>query len=73
MVGRNLKFLEEQMAYYAAIAETKSLTQAEAMGIHNSLFALQQFSGSTEAYGQTAQYRQLQTVFDKYRKLFFKG
>src|SRR5690606_4997505 len=42
LVGRNLKFLEEQMAYYAAIAETQSLTQAEMMGIRNSLFALQQ-------------------------------
>ncbi|RQP07791.1 MAG: DUF2723 domain-containing protein [Parapedobacter sp.] len=73
LVGRNLKFLEEQMAYYAAIAETQSLTQAEMMGIRNSLFALQQFSGSAGAHGQTAQYEQLQTVFDKYRKLFFEG
>lgn len=73
LVERNRKFLEEQMAYYAAIAETKPLTQSEAMGIRNGLFALQQFSASAEAHGQAAQYRQLQTVFDKYRQLFFEG
>jgi len=73
LVERNLKFLEEQMVYYAAIAETKSLTQSEAMGIRSGLFALQQFSGSAETHGQAAQYRQLQAVFDKYRKLFFEG
>jgi len=73
LVERNLKFLEEQMAYYAAIGETKSLTQTEAVGIHNSLFALQQFSAAAEAHGQAVQYKQLQTVFDKYRKLFFEG
>jgi Protein of unknown function (DUF2723). len=72
-VDRNVRFLEEQMAYYAAIAETKSLTQTEAMAIRTNLYTLQQFSDSAEAHGQTAQYRQLQTVFDKYRKLFFEG
>jgi len=73
LVDRNLQFLEEQMAYYAAVAETKSLTQTETMGIRNSLYALQQFSGAAEAHGQMTQYRQLQTVFAKYRKLFFEG
>lgn len=72
-VDRNLRFLEEQMAYYAAIAETKSLTQTEVMAIRTNLFTLKQFSGSAEAHGQTAKRRQLQTVFDKYRKLFFEG
>ncbi len=71
LLERNVKFLEEQLNYYAAIAETKPNTEGAA--IRDSLVALQQFAFCAEAHGQQNQQRIAGDVFDRYRSVFFGG
>ncbi|MFB2120903.1 protein O-mannosyl-transferase family [Parapedobacter sp. 2B3] len=73
LVDRNQRFLAEQLAYYADIAETHRLGRSEEMGISNSLYALQQFAHATAMRGEEKRYQQLQSLFDNYRQLFFGG
>ena len=73
LIDRNHRFLAEQLAYYASIAETHQLGQPEQMGISNSLYALQQFAHSTRVRGEEKRHQELQTMFDDYRQLFFGG
>src|SRR3546814_13975186 len=52
LVDRNHRFLAEQLAYFANIAETHQLGRPEGMGISNSLYALQQFANTTGRRGK---------------------
>ena len=71
LFGRNVSFLEEQLAYYAAIAETKPTMDGRA--IRDSLVALQQFALCAEMHGQQDQQRMAGDVFGRYRAMFFGG
>lgn len=72
IVDRNRRFLAEQLAYYATIAETHQLGQPEGMGIHSSLYALQQFARATALHGEAQRHKELQALFDTYRRLFLE-
>ncbi|GGG87021.1 membrane protein [Parapedobacter pyrenivorans] len=69
LVERNVRFLDEQLAYYAAIAETKPNVEGQA--IRDSLVALEQFAFAAEAHGQPDQQRAARGIFDRYRLHFF--
>lgn len=69
LLDRNVAFLDEQLAYYAAIAATKP--NIEGMAIRDSLVALQQFAFVAAARGQQKQHQAAMAVFDRYRQVFF--
>ncbi|WP_257669015.1 glycosyltransferase family 117 protein [Parapedobacter tibetensis] len=71
LLERNVKFLDEHLAYYAAIAETKP--NVERFAIRDSLIALQQFAVAAETHGQQKQHHAAMEVFDRYRIKFFGG
>ncbi len=73
LVDRNHRFLAEQLAYYAGIAETHPLGQPEGMGINSSLYALQELARTTAMRGEEKRHRELQTLFERYRQLFSGG
>lgn len=73
LVDRNHRFLADQLAYYADVADTHQLGQPEGTGIRNSLYTLQQFSHVTELRGEEKRHQEIQELFDNYRQLFFGG
>lgn len=73
LVDRNHRFLAQQLAYYANIADTHTLGQPERIGIGNSLYALQQFALTTAMRGEEKRHEEIQELFDSYRQLFFGG
>lgn len=73
LVDRNHRFLAEQLAYYANIADTHQLGQPERMGVSNGLYALQQFAHTTAMRGEEKRHEEIQGLFDNYRQLFFGG
>ncbi|MGV3760850.1 DUF2723 domain-containing protein, partial [Parapedobacter sp.] len=73
LVDRNRRFLAERLAYYANIAETHPLGQAERMGLRDSLYALQEFAHTTAERGEEKRHKELQTLLDGYWELFFGG
>ncbi|HWK99200.1 MAG TPA: hypothetical protein VNQ55_04610, partial [Parapedobacter sp.] len=73
LVDSNYRFLADQLAYYADVADTHQLGQPEGMGVRNSLYALQQFSHVMELRGEEKRHQEIQELFDNYRQLFFGG
>ncbi|SEK68345.1 protein O-mannosyl-transferase family [Parapedobacter koreensis] len=69
LLERNVAFLDGQLAYYAAIAETKP--NVEGMAIRDSMVALQQFALVAEAHGQRKQHEAATALFDRYSQVFF--
>ncbi|MFC3196819.1 DUF2723 domain-containing protein [Parapedobacter deserti] len=69
LVERNIVFLDEQLAYHAAIAETKA--QVDGLAIRDSILALQEFANAAEIGGQLKLRDRALTVFDRYRSIFF--
>lgn len=71
LVERNVKYLEEQLRYYAAIAETKP--NLEMQNIQYSMFTLNRFAETTEEYGQEELNARIQKIFGQYETRFFGG
>lgn len=69
LLERNTRFLAEQLAYYAAIAETKP--NMEGGAIRDSLVALEQWAQVAAAHGQNRQQQMAREVFERYRQRFF--
>ncbi len=69
LLERNVAFLEEQLAYYAAVAQRKP--NMDGAAIRDSLIALQQFASAAEASGQEKQQQAALRVLDRYRQVFF--
>ncbi|MGK6353073.1 protein O-mannosyl-transferase family [Parapedobacter sp. DT-150] len=69
LLERNVAFLDEQLAYYAAVAETKP--NMEGAAVRDSLIALEQFAHIAEKRGQRKQQEQAMAAYDKYRVHFF--
>jgi len=69
LLERNVAFLDEQLGYHAAIAETKP--DVDGGVIRDSLLVLQQFAAVAEAHGQAQQRGVAMSLFDRYHGLFF--
>ncbi len=71
LITRNVDYLEEQLAYYAAIAETKA--NLEMQNIQYSMFTLNRFSAAATGNGQEELATRITTLFSKYEARFFGG
>lgn len=71
LVERNVKYLEEQLRYYAAIAETKP--NLEMQNIQYCMFTLNRFADRTRAHGQEELSKRVTEVFNRYEAQFFGG
>ncbi|MFC3196817.1 DUF2723 domain-containing protein [Parapedobacter deserti] len=71
LVERNVKYLEDQLRYYAAIAESKP--NLEMQNIQYSMFTLNRFSETAKEYGQEELSERVSNIFAQYEAKFFGG
>ncbi len=71
LVTRNVDYLEEQLRYYAAIAETKP--NLEMQNIQYSMFTLNRFAETTQEHGQADLNARIMKIFGQYETRFFGG
>ncbi len=71
LAERNVAFLEDQLRYYAAIAETKP--NLEMQNIQYSMFTLNRFAEAARDHGQEELAARISKVFDEYEMRFFGG
>jgi len=71
LVERNVNYLDEQLRYYAAIAETKP--NLEMQNIQYSMFTLNRFADAAKEHGQEELAARVSTVFGQYEARFFGG
>ena len=71
LIERNVDYLEQQLRYYAAVAETKP--NLEFQNIQSAMFTLNRFSTAAEEYGQDAVASRVSEVFSTYEARFFGG
>jgi len=71
LAERNVKYLEEQLRYYAAIAETKP--NLEMQNIQYSMFTLNRFSDAAKEHGQDELASRIEKIFSQYEARFFGG
>ena len=71
LVERNVKYLEEQLRYYAAITETKP--NLEMQNIQYAMFTLNRFSDAAKTYGQQELASRIEQIFGQYETRFFGG
>jgi len=68
---RNLTYLDEQLRYFAAIAETKP--NLEMQNIQYSMFTLNRFAETAKEHGQTELAGRAEKMFSQYETQFFGG
>lgn len=71
LTERNVKYLEEQLRYFAAIAETKP--NLEMQNIQYSMFTLNRFAESAKEHGQDDLAARVSKIFGQYEARFFGG
>ena len=71
LVERNLKYLSDQLRYFAAVAETKP--NLEMQNIQYSMFTLNRVSEAAKEHGQEELDARVTAVFDEYEARFFGG
>jgi Permeases of the drug/metabolite transporter (DMT) superfamily len=71
LVERNVKYLDEQLRYFAAIAETKP--NLEMQNIQYSMFTLNRFAEAAKEHGQTDLAARVEKTFGQYEAKFFGG
>ncbi|SKB57200.1 Protein of unknown function [Parapedobacter luteus] len=71
LTERNVKYLEEQLRYFAAIAETKP--NLEMQNIQYSMFTLNRFAESAKEHGQDDLAARVSKIFGQYEVRFFGG
>ncbi|GGG86989.1 membrane protein [Parapedobacter pyrenivorans] len=71
LIERNTNYLEEQLRYYAAIAETKP--NLEMQNIQYSMFTLNRFAESAKENGQEELSARITKTFSQYETRFFGG
>lgn len=71
LIDRNVNYLDEQLRYYAAIAETKP--NLEMQNIQYSMFTLNRFSAAAKEYGQEELANRIAGIFSQYEARFFGG
>lgn len=71
LIERNVKYLDEQLKYFAAIADTKP--NLEAQNIQYSMFTLNRFATAAEEHGQQELHDRIMAVFNVYEARFFGG
>ncbi len=68
---RSVKYLEEQLRYYAAISETKP--NLEMQNIQYSMFTLNKFAETAKEHGQSELGERIAGIFGQYETRFFGG
>ncbi|WP_257669017.1 glycosyltransferase family 117 protein [Parapedobacter tibetensis] len=71
LIERNMKFLEDQLKYYAAITETKP--NLEMQNIQYCMFTLNRFMESAKEHGQEELGARIEKIFGQYETRFFGG
>ena len=71
LIERNANYLEQQLRYYAAIAESKP--NLEMQNIQYSMFTLKRFADAAKAAGQVELGERVAKVFGQYETKFFGG
>ncbi|MFB2120904.1 DUF2723 domain-containing protein [Parapedobacter sp. 2B3] len=71
LIERNVDYLEEQLRYYAAIAETKP--NLEMQNIQYSMFTLNRFSAAAKEHGQEELATRVSGIFGQFEAQFFGG
>lgn len=71
LIERNTVYLEEQLRYYAAIAETKP--NLEMQNIQYSMFTLNRFAEAAKKYKQEELSARVTKIFSQYETKFFGG
>ena len=71
LIERNVDYIDHQLAYYAAIAETKS--NLEMQQIQHAMITLNRFSTAATENGQEELATRITTVFGRYETQFFGG
>jgi len=71
LAERNVKYLEEQLRYFAAIAETKP--NLEMQNIQYSMFTLNRFAETAKEHGQQELAARIEKIFGQYETKFFGG
>lgn len=71
IVDKNVKYLDEQLKWFAAIAETKP--NHESQNIQYSMFTLGRYAQSAEEHGQQETYNKIMTVYTPHETRWFGG
>lgn len=71
LIDRNVRYLEGQLRYFAAIAETKP--NLEMQNIQYTMFTLNRFADSAKEHGQTELGERVAGIFGQYEAKFFGG
>ena len=71
LIERSVDYLEGQLAYYAAIAETKP--NLEMQNIQYTMFTMNRFSAAAQEYGQDELATRVSGIFSQYETRFFGG
>ncbi|RQP07792.1 MAG: DUF2723 domain-containing protein, partial [Parapedobacter sp.] len=71
LAERNVKYLEEQLRYFAAITETKP--NLEMQNIQYSMFTLNRFAETAKEHGQQELAARIEKIFGQYETKFFGG
>ncbi|SFC52831.1 Protein of unknown function [Parapedobacter composti] len=71
LTERNIAYIDDQLKYYAAIAETKP--NLEMQNIQYSMFTLNRFAEAAKEHGQTDLAARIEKIFGQYEARFFGG
>lgn len=71
LLSRNVDFLDEHLAYYLDIAQTKP--NMEGYAIRNSLVALQELAIAANRSGQAMEEERAVELFQRYKSVFYGG
>ncbi len=71
LVERNVKFLDDQLRYFAAIADTKP--NLEMQNIQYSMFTLNRLVEASKEHGQEDLSARISKIFEQYETRFFGG